>query len=178
MSGSLLDSQDLLRPSADLGWHAQAAHRSERGDSGPGALANGTLVNGDPYLTNYILVSSAQPRKPDIPTAAIRRERWLERCKPRGCLTQSQKTEFGTFHCVSDDPRHGLKWSIPACRVVAHEGCNQPQRDGNSTECRSCFGIVPICKTTLNSLLFTNFLTGNPAHFRSVWICVALSKSL
>ncbi len=32
--------------------HAQAAHRSERGEPGPGALANGILVNGDPYLTN------------------------------------------------------------------------------------------------------------------------------
>ncbi len=40
--------------------HAQAAHRSERGEPGPGALANGILVNDDPYLTNNTV--AAAPR--------------------------------------------------------------------------------------------------------------------
>ena len=73
MSGGLLESRDLWRPSTNLGWHAQAAHRSERCEPGPGSLANGTIVNGDPYLTNNIQVADAQPRNPDIPAFTNRR---------------------------------------------------------------------------------------------------------
>lgn len=38
---------------------AQAAHHSERGEPKPGTLANETLVNGAPHLTNNIVTAAA-----------------------------------------------------------------------------------------------------------------------
>ena len=72
-------------------------------------MANGTLVNGDPYLTNNMQVAGAQPRNPDISASTNRRERWWGRFKPRACLMRRLKiaTKINTSETVPLFGRHG-----------------------------------------------------------------------
>ncbi len=64
--------------------HAQAAHRSERGEPGPGALANGILVNDDPYLTNNTVAAASGDHSQEQHHGSVQADRMEQQLPAQG----------------------------------------------------------------------------------------------